>query len=137
MKLWFIDKVIETSHLCSFEILYVTSEHMTLNLYLTYSIHLKCFIVYFWVSQKRMYSHQACNAHSPLEKFHVMCKRFNSNTKNMMICNSQLSKKVGNTPIHSRLRNFHSLTWTYLFWCTWYRCFSCRNSSSYLVLFKK
>ena len=42
-----------------------------------------------------------------LKKFHIMCKRFNSNTKNMMICNSQLSKKVGNTPIHSRLRNFH------------------------------
>ena len=35
-----------------------------------------------------------------------MCKRFNSNTKNMMICNSLLSKKVGNTPIHSRLKSF-------------------------------
>ena len=25
----------------------------------------------------------------------------------MMICNSLLSKKVGNNPIHSRLRNIH------------------------------
>ena len=36
-----------------------------------------------------------------------MCKRFDSNTKNMMICNSLLSKKVRNTPVHSRLRNIH------------------------------
>ena len=42
-----------------------------------------------------------------LKKFHIMCKRFNSNTKNMMICNSLLSKKVRNTPIHSRLRDIY------------------------------